>query len=150
MSKQEQINQDILIAMKHKEQLVLNVLRSLKTAFMNAALQKGNANLPLSDEEVLVVIRKQIKQREDSVEQFTKGGRIDLILKEETEIGILKEYLPKQLSDDEVNAIVIQAMTDVNAVSKRDMGKAIKRAVELAGGGADNKTLSTKIGSLLH
>lgn len=150
MTKQEQINEDIKIAMKLKETTALNVLRSLKTALTNTALQTGNAGNALSDDVVMITIRKQIKQREDSVEQFTKGARMDLILKEENEIHILKQYLPKQLSEDEVDAIVAQAITDTGAVAKKDMGKAIKRAVELAGGGIDNKTISTKIGGKLQ
>jgi uncharacterized protein len=149
MTKQDQINENIKEAMKGQLPVLLGTLRTLKNAFTNASLQKGNANLPLSDEEVMVIIRKQIKQREDSVEQFKKGNRSDLVAREEAEISILSKYLPTQLSDAEVDAIVAQAIADTGAVSKKDMGKAIKRAVELASGGVDNKTLSTKIGSKL-
>lgn len=149
MNKQHQINEDIKVAMKAKDTTLLNVLRSLKVALTNAALQTGNAGNALSDEVVITTIRKQIKQREDSIEQFLKGGRVELADKEGKEIFFLEGYLPKQLSDDEVDAIVAQAIVDTGATSKKDMGKAIKRAVELAAGGIDNKTLSTKIGSKL-
>lgn len=149
MSKQEKLNQDIIWAMKNKNGLVVDVLRSLKTALVNAALQTGNAGNALSDDVFMTTVRKQIKQREDSAEQFRKGNRLELAEKEEKEITVLSLYLPKQLTEVEVDAIVAQAISDSGATTKKDMGKAIKRAVELAAGGVDNKTLSTKIGSKL-
>lgn len=149
MRLQEKINEDIKIAMKLKEEVALRVLRQLKNAFTNAALLSGNASNELSDADVIVLIRKQIAQREDSIRQFTEGKRLDLALSEEAEMIILKQYLPEELSDDAVNSIVSQAITDVGALTKKDMGKAIKRAVELAKGGIDNKSLSEKIGKLL-
>jgi uncharacterized protein YqeY len=143
------INEDLKAALRAKDTVKLDVLRSLKTAISNAALRTGNVNNVLPPNEVLGIIRKQISQREDSVAQFVKGNRLDLSLKEEAEIKVLKEYLPAALSPEEVTAIVKQAITETGATSKKDMGKAIKRAVELAQGAIDNKTLSTEIGKLL-
>ena len=149
MTKQLQINEDIKTAMKEKNLDSLDVLRQLKTALTNAALATGNANNPLTDNDVIVVVRKQIKQREDSIEQFTKGGRDELVQKETAEISVLKKYLPQELTADEVDVIIKQAITDVGAFTKKEMGKAIKRAVELADGRIDNKTISMKISQLL-
>ena len=149
MNKQQQINEDIKTAMKSKDTTTLNVLRSLKTSLVNAALQTGNAGNELSDEIVTTTIRKQIKQREDSIAAYLKAERMDLAVAEGNEVHVLKQYLPKELTESEVDAIVAQAIIDSGATTKKDMGKAIKRAVELAAGGIDNKTLSTKIGSKL-
>ena len=149
MSKQLQINEDIKTAMKAKDQPLVDVLRQLKNALTNAALSTGNASNELSDEAVINVIRKQIKQREDSVEQFSKGGRDELVQKETNEITMLKKYLPHEMTVEEIDAVVKQAINDTMAVTKKDMGKAIKRAVELAEGRIDNKTISMKIAQSL-
>ena len=149
MSKQLQINEDIKNAMKAKDQPLVDVLRQLKNALTNAALSTGNASNDLSDEAVINVIRKQIKQREDSIEQFSKGGRDELVKKETNEITMLKKYLPQELTVEEIDEIVKQAINDTMAVTKKDMGKAIKRAVELAEGRVDNKTISMKMAQSL-
>ncbi len=149
MSKQLQINEDIKNAMKAKDQPLVDVLRQLKNALTNAALSTGNASNELSDEAVINVIRKQIKQREDSIEQFSKGGRDELVKKEADEITMLKKYLPQEMTVEEIDAVVKQAINDTMAVTKKDMGKAIKRAVELAEGRVDNKTISMKMAQSL-
>lgn len=149
MSKQLQINEDIKNAMKAKDQPLVDVLRQLKNALTNAALSTGNASNELSDEAVINVIRKQIKQREDSIEQFSKGGRDELVQKETNEITMLKKYLPQEMTAEEIDAVVKQAIADTGAVTKKDMGKAIKRAVELAEGRVDNKTISMKMAQSL-
>lgn len=149
MSKQLQINEDIKNAMKAKDQPLVDVLRQLKNALTNAALSTGNASNELSDEAVITVIRKQIKQREDSIEQFSKGGRAELAEKETNEITMLKKYLPQEMTVEEIDAVVKQAIADTGASTKKDMGKAIKRAVELAEGRVDNKTISMKMAQSL-
>lgn len=135
--------------MRAKDEVKLNVLRQLKNSITNAALTKGNVNTKLSNDEIVSLIRKQIKQREDSVAFYVKGNRLDLTLQEEAEIKILKEYLPTALSKDELDQIIKQAIRETGAISKKEMGKAIKRAQELAAGRIDNKTISIKIGELL-
>jgi len=150
MSKQLQINEDIKTAMRVKDQLSVDVLRQLKNAFTNAALSTGNASNPLTDDAVIVVIRKQIKQREDSIEQFSKGGRVELVEKETNEIAVLKKYLPQEMTVEEIDELIKLAIADTGAVTKKDMGKAIKCAVELAAGRVDNKTISMKMAQSLN
>ncbi len=150
MSTQAQISKDIVDAMKTKNEVKLRVLRQLKNAMTNSALLSGNANNPIADADVLVLVRKQIAQRQDSIKQFMEGNRPELAETEQLEINELKGYLPAELSDEDIDAIVAQALTDTLAVTKKQMGAAIKRAVELAKGAVDNKTLSQKIGQLLN
>lgn len=139
------IPEDIKTAMKAKDSLALNALRALKSALMNAAIEKGNLSSVLDEAEVLSVIRKQIKQRVDSCEQFEKAGRPELAETEKAEIAILSRYLPAALTEEELAAIIDQAMTDTAAASKADMGKVMKRAQELADGRADGKLLSAAV-----
>jgi uncharacterized protein YqeY len=149
MTKQTQINEDIKQAMRERNQSRLDVLRQLKTAITNAAILSGNVNNPLTDNEVISVIRKQISQREDSIKSYISGNRSDLVDKENQEITFLTNYLPAALSNDEIDELVQVAMNDTQAVSRKDMGKVIKRAAELADGRVDNKTISMKIAQLL-
>lgn len=149
MTLQLEINAQIKQAMIAKDQSRVDVLRQVKNAITNAALASGNASNNLTDNEVIGIIRKQIKQREDSVEQFTKGNRLELVEKEQTEIFILKQYLPAELSQEEFDNLCKQAINETMAITKKDMGKAIKRAVELAEGRIDNKTISQEIAKYL-
>lgn len=149
MKLQQKINEDIKIAMKNSDSGKLAVLRQLKNAFTNAAIIKGNVNTPLEDPEALAIVRKQVSQREDSFDAYDKANRADLAIKEYNEMAILKEYLPAALSDDQLGAMVDAAIAELGATSKRDMGKVIKRVVELTGGATDNKTISTLVGQKL-
>lgn len=144
MTKQAQINVDIVSAMKSKDKKVA-VLRSLKSAFTNAALQSGNASNPLTDEAVIIIIRKQIKQREDSIALYEKANRQELVDVEKYEISILEGYLPQALTEDELDLLIDQTIKELGATTKKDMGKVIKRVVELAAGRVDNKTISSKV-----
>ena len=139
------IPEDIKTAMRAKDTLALNALRALKSALMNAAIEKGNLSIVLDESEVLAVVRKQIKQRVDSCEQFEKAGRAELAATEKTEIEILSRYLPAALGEDQLAAIVEQAVSDTDATGKADMGKVMKRAQELAEGRADGKLLSAAV-----
>lgn len=139
------IPEDIKTAMRAKDSVALNALRALKSALMNAAIEKGNLAIVLEETEVLAVVRKQIKQRVDSCEQFEKAGRPELAATEKTEIEILSRYLPAALGDAELAAILEQAVTDTGATGKADMGKVMKRAQELAEGRADGKLLSAAV-----
>jgi uncharacterized protein len=145
----EIIEKKTVEAMRNKSTLKLNVLRSLKTAMTNISLQKGNINESLSQSDCIALIRKLISQRQDSIAQFQKANRTDLIEIEQKEIEILQEFLPEELSEEQINNIVQQAIQDTQATTKKDMGKAIKRALELAEGRVDNKTISQKIGERL-
>lgn len=137
-----QISDDIKTAMRAKDSTALNALRALKSALTNAAIEKGGLGTALEKPEALSVIRKQIKQRQDSIEQFEKAGRAELAENEKKEITILTKYLPTPLTEDEMTAIVDQAVSETGATSRADMGKAMKLAQELADGRADGKFLS--------
>lgn len=136
------IPEDIKTAMKAKDTTALNALRALKSALTNAAIEKGGLGTALEEAEVLAVIRKQIKQRVDSIEQFEGNGRPELAVSEKAEIEILSRYLPAALTEEQMLAIVEQAVTETGATGKADMGKVMKRAQELADGRADGKALS--------
>jgi len=136
------ISEDIKTAMRAKDSTALNALRALKSALTNAAIEKGGLGTVLDEPEAFAVVRKQIKQRQDSIEQFEKAGREELAANEKAEIEILSKYLPTPLTGEEMTAIVEQAVSETGASSKADMGKAMKRAQELADGRADGKFLS--------
>jgi uncharacterized protein YqeY len=145
MTLQSQVDNDIKDAMRARETVRLNALRMLKTAMKNAAIEKGGAEAVLDDVEAAVVIRKQIKQRQDSVEGFEKGGRPELAAGESAEIAVLSGYLPKNLSPDEVTALAKEAIAEAGATSKQHMGAVMKIAIAKAAGRADGKTLSMAV-----
>lgn len=139
------ISDDIKNAMRAKDTTALNALRALKSALTNASIEKGGLGAVLEDGEALAVIRKQIKQRQDSIEQFEKAGRTELVDSEKAEIVVLNVYLPAALSEAEVEAIVEQAIVETGATGKADMGKVMKAVQERVAGRADGKTLSQLI-----
>jgi uncharacterized protein YqeY len=139
------ISEEIKTAMKARDSVALNALRALKSALTNVAIEKGRIGTALEESEVLAVVRKQIKQRVDSCDQFEKAGRAELAATERQEIELLARYLPAALGHDELAAIVEQAIVDTGAASKADMGKAMKRAQELAQDRADGKLLSAAV-----
>lgn len=139
------IPEDLKNAMRAKDTTALNALRALKTALTNAAIEKGGLGTLLDEPEVLAIVRKQIKQRQDSIAQFEQHGRPELAETEKAEIAVLSKYLPTALSEEEILAIVEQAATDTGATGKADMGKVMKRAQELADGRADGKILSAAV-----
>lgn len=149
MKLSEQIDENIKICMKKDDKLSLSVLRGLKNALTNASLQTGNISAKLSEEKILGIIRKQISQREDSIFQFEKGNRTDLAEKEKSEIQILKTFLPPEMSEEELDRILNEAMLFVNATSKKDFGKVLQKAMELSNNNADKKLLAAKINNLL-
>lgn len=140
-----QLPEDIKTAMRAKDSIALNALRALKSALMNAAIEKGNLSIVLEEAEVMAVVRKQIKQRVDSIEQFEKAGRPELAASEKAEIEILSRYLPAALTEEELLGMIEQAVADTGATGKADMGKVMKRAQELAEGRADGKLLSAAV-----
>lgn len=139
------ISDDIKTAMRAKDSTALNALRALKSAMTNAAIEKGGLGTVLDEPEILAVIRKQIKQRQDSIEQFEKADRAELAANEKAEIAILSQYLPAALTEEQIAGIVEQAIAETGASSKADMGKAMKRAQELSEGRADGKLLSAAV-----
>jgi len=139
------IPEDLKAAMKAKDTTALNALRALKTALTNAAIEKGGLGTALEENEVLAVVRKQLKQRQDSIEQFEKAGRTELAATEKAEIAVLERYLPAALSADEIAALIDAAVAETGAIGKADMGKVMKLVQERAAGRADGKTLSQEI-----
>src|SRR3954466_7106581 len=135
----EQVNSDIGTAMKAKEQVRLSALRMLKAAIMNKGIEKGH---DLDDAEVLQVVSTLVKQRRDSIEQFAKAGRTDLVDKEPAEIGVLETSLPPAASADDIDAAVAAAIAETGAASQKDMGKVMKAVMpKLAGKNADGRAV---------
>jgi len=145
MSLQQQIDNDLKESMKARQAERLGVLRMLKAAVKNLAIEKGGPAVELEDADVLAVIRKQVKQRQDSIESFTKGGRPELAAKEEVEMQFLNAYLPQALSPEALAALVKEAIIESGATSKAQMGLAMKVAKEKAAGRADGKALSLEV-----
>ena len=143
MSLEQTLSADIIIAMKARDQNRLLPLRMLKTALMNKSIEKGRA---LEGAEELAVVSMLVKQRRDSIDQFTKGGRADLAAKEQAEIATLDHYLPASASDEEVAAAVAAAIAETGAATAKDMGKVMKAAMAtLAGKTVDGKKLSETV-----
>ncbi len=143
MGMNEKIGADITAAMKAKDAARLSALRMLKAAVMNKGVEK---NRDLDDAEVLQVVASLVKQRKDSVEQFEKAGRTDLVAKETGEIAILQEYLPPAASTEEIEAAVAAAIAETGATSAKDMGKVMKAVMpKLAGKNAVGKAVNEAV-----
>ena len=145
MTLSEQIDHDLKEAMKARDAAKLGTLRMLKSAFKYAAIEKSGADAVVDDETALSVIRKQIKQREDAAAGFEQGGRADQAEKERAEIAVLSVYLPKALSPEELSAIVRDAIAEVGATDKAQMGAVMKAAQAKAAGRADGRSLSSEV-----
>src|SRR2546422_8023456 len=126
MKIQERIDSDLKESMRAKNASKVGVLRMLKSALKYAAIAKSGSDAELNDAEAAQVIRKQAKQRQDSIESFEKGGRAELAAKEKVELSILNAYLPKAMSTDELGALVRQTIAEVGATSKAQMGAVMK------------------------
>src|SRR5216684_4551597 len=122
MSLLQRIDSDLKAAMRARDTTKLSVLRMLKSALKYAAIAKSGTEAELSDAESAQVIRKQVKQRQDSIESFEKGGRAELAAKEKEELLILDAYLPQQMSADEISKVVRETIAEVSATSKAQMG----------------------------
>ena len=131
--------------MREKNATKLGVLRMLKAAMMNAAIEKSGAQSQLNDADTTQVIRKQVKQRQDSIESFEKGGRAELAAKEKEELLILQSYLPQAMSADELSKVVRETIAEVGATSKAQMGAVMKELQGKVAGRADGKTLSAEV-----
>lgn len=136
---------DLKDAMKARDTVALTTLRALKTALINAAIESGNKDNVVSDADALALVRKQIKQRNDSIEQFESAGRAELADNEKAEIVVLEKYLPAALSAEEVSSIVADAISETGASSRADMGKVMKIVQEKVAGRADGKALSQEV-----
>ena len=143
MSLEEKINGDYVVAMKARDQERSSCLNFLRAQIKNIKIDKRIETVP--DEEVLAVIKKQIKQRLDSIKQFTDGGRPELAAKEASEMGILKSYLPEEMSIESLKAIVDAVIKETGANSIKDMGKVMKEVLTKVAGRADNQTVGALV-----
>jgi uncharacterized protein YqeY len=145
MTLQERVDSDLKDAMRAKDATRLGVLRMLKSALKYSAIEKGGAEAQLDDGEAAQVIRKQVKQRQDSIESFEKGGRPELAAKEKEELGMLQAYLPQGLSADELANVVRETIGEVGATSKAQMGAVMKALQVKVAGRADGRMLSQEV-----
>jgi uncharacterized protein YqeY len=139
MGLREKIDSDVKEALKSGAKDKLSTLRMLNAALKNKQIDKRR---PLSDDEVVETVRSLIKQRKDSIEQFAKGGRQDLVDKETAEAAVLEGYLPQQLSREEIESMVRDAIAQTGAQGAKDMGKVMKALIPVIGGRADGKLVS--------
>lgn len=149
MTFQAKIDQDLKEAMKAKQAERLGVIRMLKSALKNVAIEKGGITFELDDAAALAVVRKELKKRQDSIEGFQKGNRPDLAAKEKSEAEILAAYLPHPLTSEEISALVQGAIAETGATSKAQMGAVMKVATERAAGRADGRVLSAAVNAQL-
>ena len=145
MTLPERIDADLKDAMRAKDAGKLGVLRMLKAALKNVAIEKGGASAQLDDGEATQVIRKQVKQRQDSIESFEKGGRAELAAKEKEELAILNSYLPQAMSGDELAQAVRETIAEVGATSRAQMGAVMKALQAKVAGRADGRALSAEV-----
>lgn len=162
MSIKEKINSDLKEALKNKEELKISVLRGINSALKNKEIEKrtkiskeekDTAKLEklslLTEEEVVEVLLSEAKKRKDAIEEFKKGNRMDLAEKEEKELKILEEYLPEQMSEEEIKEEAKRAIEEVKAIGPRDMGRVMSVLMPKLKGKADGKTVSKIVNDLL-
>ena len=145
MTLQERVDSDLKEAMRAKDTTKLGVLRMLKAALKYATIAKSGSEAELSDAEAAQVARKQLKQRQDSIESFEKGGRAELAAKEKDELLILNAYLPQAMSSDELAEVVRATIAETGATSKAQIGGVMKALQAKVAGRADGKTLSQEV-----
>src|SRR5882762_1157123 len=145
MTLQERLDLDLKEAMRARDATKLGVLRMLKSALKYAAIAKSGAETDLSDAEATQVIRKQARQRQDSIESFEKGGRTELANKEKEELSILNAYLPQAMTADELVKVVRETIAEIGATSKAQMGAVMKALQAKVAGRVDGKALSAEV-----
>jgi uncharacterized protein YqeY len=146
MGLREKIDSDTKEALKAGAKDKVSTLRMLNAALKNKQIDKRRT---LTEEEVIETVRSLIKQRKDSIEQFAKGGRQDLVDKETAEVAVLETYLPQQLAREELEAMVRDAISQTGAQGARDMGKVMKALIPMVGGRADGKLVSELVKNAL-
>lgn len=148
MSLKQKISDDTKEAMKAKDAVKVNALRFLTSAIKNKEIEvRPNA---ITEEDILSVLKKSVKQRQDSIEMYLKGGRQDLVDQEKLELSIIESYLPQQMGADQVNAIVKKVIAEVGATSIKEMGAVMKAVQAQTQGAADNKIVSELVRKALQ
>ncbi len=141
-----QLEADLASAAKARDQIRLSVLRLLKSALKNYEIEVGHDATP---QEIMTVLQREAKKRQDSINQYGSANRQDLVDEEQAELEILEEYLPPKLSDEDLDKLVARAIQETSATSPADMGKVMQAVMKLTGAGADGKVVSEKVKSAL-
>jgi len=147
MSLSERLNEDMKQAMKSQDKFKLSVIRMIRSSIKNAEIDRRKT---LDDNEVLDVLSREIKQRKDSLQEFEKAGRDDLVDNLKKEIAIIAEYMPQPLSEEELKAIVQQTIQETGASSKADMGKVMSALMPKVKGRADGKLVNQMVQQFLQ
>ena len=147
MTLYERLDTDTKRALKEGNSLKVSVLRMALSAIKTLQIEKNIKSL--DDDAVIQILQRQVKEHRESIEQFGKGGRSDLVKKESAELKILQEYLPKELTEEDLMPIVKAAISETGAVTKADTGKVMKAVMEKVKGRADGKTINMLVGQLL-
>lgn len=142
MSLKEKINSEMVSAAKARDKIRLSTLRMIKSVLHNKEI---DLKRELNDTELLQVLSSIVKQRKDSIEQFRKGGRLDLVEKEEAELEVVEEFMPEQMSEEEIDREIEKVIGEVGAVSIKEMGKVMKALMPRLTGKADGKTVGEKV-----
>lgn len=142
----EKLLEDLKISMKEKNEIRKNTIQMVRAAILQ--VEKDN-NITIEDEKIIEIIAKEAKKRKDSLNDYEKSGREDLIEQVKQEIEILQEYLPKQLSKEEIEVIVKQIIEEIGATSIKDMGKVMKASKEKMGASTDGKTINEVVKEIL-
>lgn len=142
MAFKEKIDEEMVQAAKTKDKIRLSALRMLKNGLHNREIDLKRG---LEEAEFLQLLSSMVKQRKDSIEQFAKGGRADLVEKEEAELKVIEEFLPAQVSEAELDAAIVEAIQEAGAQGIRDMGKVMKVLMPKLTGRADGKTVGEKV-----
>jgi len=148
MSLEEKINSDLKTAMMAREEATVRGIRAIKSAIILAKTEKGAGGVIAPEKEVQM-LQKLVKQRRDSIAEFEKANRQDLITKEREEIAIIEKYLPAMMSEDEVREVVKKAIAETGATTQKEMGKVMGLVSKQLAGKADNKLVSEIVKSLL-
>ena len=148
MSLREKILADIKSAMLSKDTVKLNTLRFLQSAIKNKEIDSRPT--PITEEDVMAVVKKLIKQRKESIEQFSAAGRKDLVDQEAAELKVMEVYLPAQMSKEQIEKLVSEVITALGAKTIKDMGNVVKETMARAAGTADGKTISELIKAKLN
>ena len=140
MGMKETILTEIKTAMKNQDAVRLSALRMLQSAIKNKEIElRPNA---ITDQDIMAVIKKICNQHKDSIEQYTKANRQDLVDQEKAQLNVLESYLPKQMSREDVEKIITQVIAELKATTAKDMGAVMKGTIAKTGGAADNKLIS--------
>ena len=147
MSLLKRFDDDLKEALKASETAKVSILRMVKAAAKNKQIEKGRE---LTDDEIVSVLFSMVKQGRESIEQFTKAGRMDLVGKEEREVAVLQAYMPQQLSQEEVDRIILDAIQEASAKTPQDMGKVMRVLMPRVKGVADGKYVNQRVKELLE